>query len=197
MFLVLYHLNDIFCRLAPIRLRAPPRGGPGTGDCFGIQCTLTVCWSSLADCSASVLLPLGGIGGYDALIALPTSTANHFLSTAHAAGEGSAYAAAAEPKAGCADEGALAAAGPEAGEGRRSLSRRPTAAQPGRKARGQAREHPARRRGRFATGPRAKARQTRAPAGDQRQLYNAGCADASARRTHLEAERGARGGIDA
>ena len=62
LFLVLYHLNDIFCRLAPIRLRAPPRGGPGTGDCFGIQCTLTVCWSSLADCSASVLLPLGGIG---------------------------------------------------------------------------------------------------------------------------------------
>ena len=178
MFLVLYHLNDIFCRLAPIRLRAPPRGGPGTGVCFGIQCTLTVCWSSLADCSASALLSLGGIGGHGPLIALPTSAANHFLSTAHAAGEGSAYAAAAEPKA-----GALAAARPEAGKGRRSLSRRPTAAQPGRKARGQAREHPARRRGRFATGPRAKARQTRAPAGAQRQLYNAGCADASARGT--------------
>ena len=30
------------------------------------------------------------------LIALPTSAANHFLSTAHAAGEGSAYPAAAE-----------------------------------------------------------------------------------------------------
>ena len=192
LFLVLYHLTTFFCRLAPIRLRAPPRGGPGTGDCFGIQCTLTVCWSSLAACSASVLLPLGGIGGYEALIALPTSTANHFLSTAHAAGEGSTYPAAAEPKA-----GALATAGPEAGKGRRSLSRRPTAAQPGRKALGPAREYSTRRRGRLATGLRAKARQTRAPAGDQRQLYNAGCADASARRTHLEAERGARGGIDA
>ena len=62
LFLVLYHLNDIFCHLAAIRLRAAPRGGPGTGDCFGIQCTLTVCWSSLAACSASALLPLGGIG---------------------------------------------------------------------------------------------------------------------------------------
>ena len=126
------------------------------------------------------------------LIAFPTSAANHFFSTAHAAGEGSAYPAAAEPEA-----GALAAAGPEAGEGRRSLSRRPTAAQPGRKTFGPAREYSTRRRGRFATGPRAKARQTRAPAGDQRQLYNAGCADASARRTHFEAERGARGGVDA
>ena len=146
MFLVLYHLTTFFCRLAPIRLRAPPRGGPGTGDCFGIQCTLTVCWSSLADCSASVLLPLGGIGGYDALIALPTSTANHFLSTAHAAGEGSTYPAAAEPK-----TGALATAGPEASEGRRSLSRRPTAAQPGRKARSEARQHSARHCEQLAT----------------------------------------------
>ena len=126
------------------------------------------------------------------LIALPIS-ANHFLSTAFSAAEGSDYPAAA----GEAEAGALATAGPEAGKGRRSLSRRPTAAQPGRKALGPAREYSTRRRGRLATGLRAKARQTRAPAGDQRQLYNAGCADASARRTHLEAERGARGGIDA
>ena len=33
-----------------------------TGVCFGIQCTLTVCWSPLAACSASALLPLGGFG---------------------------------------------------------------------------------------------------------------------------------------
>ena len=57
------------------------------------------------------------------LIALPIS-ANHFLSTAFSAAEGSDYPAAA----GEAEAGALAATGPEASEGRRSLSRRPTAA---------------------------------------------------------------------
>ena len=54
----LYHLNDIFPPPGPIRLRAPASRGAGTGDCFGIQCTLTVCWSSLAACSASALLPI-------------------------------------------------------------------------------------------------------------------------------------------
>jgi len=88
------------------------------------------------------------------LIAFPISAANHFLSTAFSAAEGSAYPAAAGegPEA-----GALAAAGPEASEGRRSLSRRPTAAQPGHKARGEAREYPARHRRQFATGTRGEA----------------------------------------
>ena len=57
----LYHLNDIFCHLAhPLESSrlAVGRYRP----LLGIQCTLTVCWSSLAACSASALLPLGGFG---------------------------------------------------------------------------------------------------------------------------------------
>ena len=86
------------------------------------------------------------------LIAFPIS-ANHFLSTAFSAAEGSDYPAAA----GEAEAGALAATGPEASEGRRSLSRRPTAAQPGRKARSEARQHSARHCEQLATRIRGEA----------------------------------------
>ena len=41
---------------AQICLRAAASQRAGTGLCFGIQCTLTVCWSLLAICSASTLL---------------------------------------------------------------------------------------------------------------------------------------------
>ena len=58
----LYHPNDIFLVPARSAREAAVPQRAGYRRLLSIQCTRTVCWSSLADCSASALLLLGGFG---------------------------------------------------------------------------------------------------------------------------------------